>query len=46
MIHDHPILAALTAMAALVVVLILSCCRIAARPGPHVHWDKNTKERD
>ena len=39
-IQDHPILAALTALAALVAVLVLACCRAASKPLPKVDWNK------
>lgn len=40
MICDHPILAALTALASLVIVLALACCKAAGRNTPRVDWNK------
>lgn len=39
MIHEHPILAALTALFALTTVLLLACCRAASKPIPRVDWN-------
>lgn len=41
----HPILAALGAMLAIIIVLVIALCPAASKPMPRVDWDKDDYKR-